>query len=268
MNTTMLLDTDIPIYEVASMSQSMEPSWTGGDDELVLQDFDKTCRTLDAVIRKLAKAVEADSIIICLSEPSREKNWRRAVLPTYKSKRNDTVSPEYRQALTDYAEQNYDSYLKPTLEGDDVLGILATNPKVIRGRKIIVSGDKDMQTIPSRTTPAGDNLLYNPDKDSFPYWNEDWMADWYWMYQTLIGDSTDGYGGLKGCGPGCAIGKLGMPKPPNTLDVMWPKVVKLYQTKGFTEEDAIVQAQVARIARTEDFNYKTKRVIPWLPTGL
>ena len=264
MSTTILLDADIPIFKFASVAQTTEPSWDeGGEEDIVLEDFEEVCSEVDGYVATMMNFLRADRIIVCLSEPKREMNWRRTVLPTYKEARSKTASPVYRQPLTDYMAEKYESFLKPTLEGDDVLGILATNPKVIKGDKILVSGDKDLRTIPSRQFTDSRNLMFNPDKDSIPYWNSEWLADYYWMWQTLIGDSTDGYTGLPKCGPARAIEVLDIPKPTSTLEVMWPKVVSEYAKKGLTEDDALVQAQVAKICRTEDFNYRTKRAIPW-----
>ena len=267
MTTTILLDADIPIFKFASVSQEVNPSWDeGGEDEVVAKELEEVTPEIDAYVEMLLNKLNADEIVVCLSEPSREKNWRRTVLPTYKDKRSKTASPILRQALTDYMEGAYRSFLKPTLEGDDVLGILATNPKVIKGTKIIVSADKDLRTIPSLERKDSINLMYNPDKDNRPYFNHPHEADWFWMFQTLIGDTTDGYTGLPKCGPTRALEVLDYPKEINMVKRLWKKVVAEYEKKRFTETDALVQAQVARICRTEDFNYKTKRAIPWTPS--
>jgi len=264
MITTMLLDVDIPIYQLAAKAQEENPSWEDGTMQLEVKSIDEVGAELDKHIEYLRRRVGADDVVACLSEPDREKNWRRLVLPTYKNKRPSGVAiPVLREALTQYVANNYEFYLKPTLEGDDVLGILATNRKVIKGTKIIVSADKDLKTIPSREDSH--NLMFNPDKDSEPYFNYEWLADWYWMHQTLIGDKTDGYDGLPKCGAVRSLQVLDTPKPGNTVDVLWPKVVAEYEAKGSTESAALIQAQVARICRNEDYNFKTKRAIPWKP---
>jgi DNA polymerase-1 len=62
------------------------------------------------------------------------------------------------------------------------------------------------------------------------------------MYQTLVGDTSDGYPGCPGIGPVKAEKVLGM--PPN-----WQDVVGAYRAAKLTEADALVQARVARILR-------------------
>ena len=51
-------------------------------------------------------------------------------------------------ALIDWVEEAYPSLRKPSLEADDVLGILATKPDNIGGKVVVVSDDKDLKTIP------------------------------------------------------------------------------------------------------------------------
>ncbi|MES8989488.1 hypothetical protein ABEQ04_12240, partial [Cutibacterium acnes] len=47
----------------------------------------------------------------------------------------------------------------------------------------------------------------------------------------------------------------------------WDCVVSLAKKQGMTEDELIVQAQVARILRKEDLCWETMRPIPWLPKG-
>ena len=49
--------------------------------------------------------------------------------------------------------------VRPNIEADDILGILATSQKIVKGNKIIVSIDKDLDQI------AG--LHYNPKNKEF-----------------------------------------------------------------------------------------------------
>jgi DNA polymerase-1 len=42
-------------------------------------------------------------------------------------------------------------------------------------------------------------------------------------------------------------------------------VVALYARYGLTEDDALVQARVARICRASDYDFKDRKVIHWTP---
>ena len=95
--------------------------------------------------------------------------------------------------VKEFYSKHYEVYLRPRLEADDCMGILSTHKTLVPGERIIVSNDKDMQTIPG--------LLFNPAKDKKPRRISELEADRFFMYQTLVGDTTDGYPGCYGIGP-------------------------------------------------------------------
>ena len=73
-------------------------------------------------------------------------------------------------------------------------------------------------------------------------------ADFFHKIQTLTGDATDGYNGLPGFGPKTAQKLL------HKEGCSWETVVKAYEKKGFTEEDALTTARLAYILREENYN--------------
>jgi len=46
---------------------------------------------------------------------------------------------------------------------------------------------------------------------------------------------------------------------------MWSAVVDAYESKGLTEEDAVMQARMARILRAEDWDFGKKAPRLWCP---
>ena len=94
----------------------------------------------------------------------------------------------------------------------------------------------------------GGNLLIITEKE----------ADYWHFFQTLTGDTIDGYSGCPGIGAVNAKRIL-------DEDPSWESVVKTFNKKGFTEEDALVQARCARILRASDYNFDTEEVILWTP---
>tara|TARA_B110000902_G_scaffold204781_1_gene233015 strand:+ start:45 stop:344 length:300 start_codon:yes stop_codon:yes gene_type:complete len=84
------------------------------------------------------------------------------------------------------------------------------------------------------------------------------------MIQTLMGDKTDGYSGAVGIGPKKAEAALG---DCGNVAQMWKAVVALYDKKGQTEEEAILNCRMARILRVEDYDTENHRVKLWGPTG-
>jgi 5'-3' exonuclease len=250
----LLGDADIFAFRLASRNQT---SVDFGDGEETLHyDMDELIEDTKEYLADLTEELEADELIICLSDDY--ENWRKAVHPQYKENRQGSKRPELLYPLKEYMFENYKSFRKPLLEADDVMGILATHPSLIKGEKVIVSEDKDMLTIPG--------LLFKPHHpEEGIIESSEIDADRYWMYQTLIGDTTDNYKGAKGIGPKKAEVILdGL----ETVEEMWPAVVEAYLSKNMTEEDALMNARVARICRRQDYDFKKQEVKLWQPPKL
>lgn len=249
--TTILLDTDIVAYKFASAAQEVH-KWDEDciSVDITMSDEEIIRRTVE-YIEGIQDALSASKVIVCLTD---KVNFRKSVLPSYKGNRQQE-KPVKLQWLKDMLANMYPSFIRPTLEADDVMGILSTHPKIVPGRRVIVSEDKDMKTIPG--------WLFNPAKDTKARLISEPEADWWHMYQTLVGDTTDGY---KGCP------KIGDVKARGILDACvadatpyWPAVVDTYVSKGLTESEAVVQARCARILRHTDYDFKRKEVKLWQP---
>lgn len=240
MKRTLLIDGDIVVYRYASTVEQ-EVDW--GDDVWSLwADAKEAKQLILQYLEHLVEMTAADDFIFCFSD---KDNFRKAVLPTYKFNRKGKRKPVCYKGVKTWIESKYKSITMPSLEGDDVMGILATNGS-IEGETVIVSEDKDMKTIPCL-------LWRNAEMEEIS--EED--ADYFHLYQTLVGDTTDGYGGLKGVGDKRATVLLEEPT--------WDTVLNAYEKAGYTEEDALVQARVARILRASDYDPIKQEPILWTP---
>jgi len=257
---TALIDADILAYQAAAYAET-PTDW--GEGLWTLHAFEseaeaKFVSLIDSVTEKFG----AEEIILALSDSS---NWRKDVLPTYKSNRSGTRKPMLLKHLREYAKEHYKTYQRDTLEGDDCLGILATMPGKVMD-PIVCSLDKDFKTIPGKH--------YNFGRDEFFEINPH-QADRWHMIQTLTGDSTDGYSGCPGVGPVGAekiIQKAideGSPwaNEDQLREIYWKHVVAAFNKAGLSEEEALVQARVARICRASDYDFDNKKVILWEPYG-
>lgn len=268
MSTILLLDADIIAFKLSATAQRSY-KFPGLESPAVAADeFETLPARIDAEVASLAAKTKAAYVIVCLSCPTVD-NWRMAVLPSYKGNRSYEGRPEHLQAVKDYMEKTYPSYRRDGLEADDIMGILSTMKGLpgnflaehphfdAKARKVIVSEDKDMKTIPG--------WLFNPAKDKAPWLVSESEADYWHLYQTLVGDTTDGYKGCPGVGPVKAEAVLMDACEPKHPVEMWARVLDLFQAKGLTEEDALIQARVARICRASDYDFKKKEVILWTP---
>ena len=241
---SILIDGDVILYQIASACE-IATDW--GDDFWTLHaDVKEAKNRVDITLSRLYEKLNGCEMIVTLSG---DNNFRKTILPTYKFHRKKTRKPVIFPPLKDYLREIYTVVEYNNLEGDDVLGLIATGMKKLKGDPVIVSIDKDMKTIPCKH--------YNPDKDEqFEISLEE--ADYNHLYQSLMGDSTDGYSGCPGVGPKTAKKIL-------DEEATWDKVKETYEINGLTEDEALVQARVARILRYNEFNPKTEEVILWNP---
>lgn len=178
-------------------------------------------------------------------------NFRKVIMPTYKAHRSE--KPAFHKEVVLALKNHFENFVINGLEADDVMGILQTSAKF--GATAIVSIDKDMKTIPGR--------LVNPNNILEACTITEDEADYNWMKQTLIGDSTDGFKGCPGIGVKRAENALeGLS---GSLEAMWAKVVDLYTSKDLTVDDAVQNARMARILRREDYDYATNSIQLWHP---
>jgi DNA polymerase-1 len=237
---TLLIDGDIVVYQYAS-SVEHEIDW--GDDVWSLwSDAGEAKKLILQYLDILVEATAADAITFCFSD---KDNFRKDIDPTYKANRKGKRKPVCYKALKEWVEENYDTEQWHGLEADDVMGILATSD-IIDGEKVIVSEDKDMMTIPGLLWRSNDMHKISEEQ-----------ADYYHLYQTLIGDTADGYPGLRGVGDKKATELLKKPT--------WETVVTAFEKAGQSEQDALVQARLARILRASDYNFEYGQPILWSP---
>ena len=249
MKRVLLIDADILVYTVAS-AQEVPTEW---DEDVWTLHSDFAAARLDFSHRvsELVERLDADDVIMALT--TKERNFRKDILPTYKHNRKKVRKPLVWGALREYCAESFVTFIRDGLEGDDCLGILATRTADKDVEKIVVSIDKDFNTIPG--------LHYNQGKPELGIrrvFEEE--ADRYHMLQTLMGDATDGYTGCPGVGPKTAEKILAVGEM-----AMWEAVVATYKKAGFGEDYALVQARCARILRASDYDFKNKKPILWEP---
>ena len=214
-------------------------------------------------------------------------NWRKELVdPTYKENRKAAKKPvgyfEFLDAL--FERDDFFCVREPKLEGDDVMGIIASGVKEFGARKaVIVSCDKDFKTIPDC------DFLWCTTGTILSQTQE--SADWWHLFQTIKGDITDGYGGIPGWGdtaegflnepfitePVTSIAKSGKNKgqevtkwvkrAPEPTETLWDCIVSIGAKAGMTEEDIIKQGQMARILRFEEYNFVDKEIYLWRPSS-
>lgn len=237
-----LIDGDILAYQ-ASSSVQKDIDWGDGLwtchaflSDAIAQFED----TLDSIVATAeARGFEIDNKIFGFTD---KDNFRKIIDPNYKASRKNNRKPTCYNALVAYIKKKYLTMTLPMLEGDDVLGILATSPE-FKDDNVILSMDKDFKTIPTLYYDFGRDRVHNIDSERAMYWH---------MMQTLTGDTTDGYKGCPTYGPKKAERLLKSLKP----EEYWDAVVEAFKEQGLTEADALKQAQLAYILHYDTYEYE------------
>ena len=239
----LLIDTDFVAYKSA---QACEECIDFGDDVVIAQsDFKETLKVFERELRKITTAMMDDEIILYFSSP---KNFRKEIFPDYKGPRNRR-KPLGDKRLVNHCCDNFNVVIRDGLEADDSLGMDATKHPSLDN--IIVSPDKDMRQIPG--------VLWDMTNDVEEITKED--GDRWHLIQALAGDATDGYSGCPGIGVKRASDILNKHKTP------WSAVCKAYEDKGLSDDDALMNARLAKILQHEDYDYDKQQPILWNPNG-
>jgi len=234
---TLLVDGDIVAYKAATIAET-PIDW--GDGVWTLHAHEKdVIGSMEEFMSKIIDESGCGKVITCLSG---DNLYRKDVAPYYKANRKGTRKPMLLKFAKDYLAKKYNGKVEDKLEADDLLGILGSADH----NTVIWSADKDLLTIPAYHLIDGKVVEVDEEE-----------ADYMFLYQTLVGDSTDNY---KGCP---TVGD----KKANALlekeGATWETVVKAFDSKGLGEEVAIENARLARILRDGEYNFKTKEVRLW-----
>jgi len=234
-----LIDADFIVYKCCA---ACETEIDYGEDVIfVTSNFSDAYKAVTNEISKITSHFGgfAEPILFF----SDTKNFRKKISPDYKGHRNRKKPCGYKRVISNLKIQ-YNVIIMKELEADDAMGIYAT----AHPGNVIVSPDKDMRQIPGK--------LYNLETSQDITAEEG--AKWH-LIQTLAGDQTDGYSGVPGIGVKRAETLF------NKEGYNWSTVVKAFTDKGLTEDDALLNARLARILTIDDYDTKEQTPKLWTP---
>ena len=245
---TLLLDGDLIAYRT---SAAKEHSVHWGDGLWTLHSEEQECQlAAKQYIEHLQTLTGIDSVMIAHSS---SVNFRKELNPMYKANRAETRKPLALKPLQEWLRSEYSSLAFPRLEADDVMGFSASQEGSMY---VIISDDKDMLTIPS--------LHYDPDAREFLEIDLA-EANFNFYCQALTGDATDNYKGVPNVGRKTAEKILaGCDFVKDEVGV-WERVKAAYLKAGLTEDDALLNARMARILRHGEYDTTQSREILWNP---
>ncbi len=274
-----LIDADVIAYQAAFKAE-FPLDWGNGLWTMHANEGDVESFIVDEIESTIERC-KASAAVLALSD--RGSNFRKRIYPPYKANRDNQRKPMLLHHAREYMKTHWETWERQHLEADDVVGILATSNKLYRKNSVIVSIDKDLSQIPGR------HLRH--DKENDKYWIEQISqayGDELHLVQTLAGDQVDNYPGCPGVGEVTAWKIISDPRvleyqerPKKTgknkgeivgvwedmgpADTIWEGILYQFFRAGLTPQDALEQAQVAKILRAENYDFRAKQPIPWYP---
>ena len=235
----LLIDCDYIVYKCCAAT---ETEIDFGEDLIVVtSNFTDAYKCVERELNKIKDEFGSfDEMILFFTSPN---NFRKKILPEYKGHRQRKKPCGFKRVINNL-KLHYKVIIKDTLEADDTMGIYATKYP----GNLLVSPDKDMRQIPGELYDFKERVTITPDEG----------ARWH-LIQTMAGDNTDGYSGVPG------IGVKKAEKIFEEKGYSWQTVVETFQEKEMTAADALVNAQLARILTTDDYDHDKKEPILWTP---
>jgi len=240
----LLLDTDYLAYK---SSQACEEGIDFGDDVIITQsNFSQVLKVFERELDKIMTAMMDYDVILYFSS---SENFRKKIYPDYKGHRNRRKPLGYKR-LVNWCKDNFKTVVRDGLEADDALGIDATNHE-LDDQPIIVSPDKDMRQIPG--------VLWDMKGDVEEITKEE--GDRWHLIQALAGDPTDGYPGCPGIGVKRAADLI------DKHDFPWEAVCQAFRERGLSDDDALLNARLAKILQAKDYDFTTGQPLLWTPAS-
>lgn len=243
--TTLLIDADVLAFEASVVAEESiewkDEMWTVHADMALAK-----ARVVNRV-EEFKDMMKTNSVTMCLTDRA---NFRRVLNPDYKANRSKSRLPIILRQVKQWIIEELDGQMWANLEADDIISILATD-KEMDEETIIISIDKDFKSVPG--------IFYDYNKGEYHQPSEE-EADNYHLVQTIAGDHTDGYSGVPGIGVTRAERLL------QSDGYTWETVVKSYEKAGLSEQDALMNAWMARLLRADNYSFRTNTIKKlWTP---
>jgi len=235
----LLIDADFTVYKCCAAAES---EIDFGDDVIVVTSkFSEAYACVMREIKKIQRHFGSfDDIILFFSSPD---NFRKKIQADYKGHRNRKKPCAYKRVINKLKTE-FEVITMPTLEADDAMGIYATKYP----GNIIISPDKDMKQIPGMLYNFEESTLINPEEG----------AKWH-LVQSAAGDNTDGYAGIPGIGIKRATQMF------EEKGWSWKTLLDAFKEKGLSEDVALMNARLAKILTTDDYDHEKGEPVLWNP---
>jgi len=242
---TLIIDIESYVYQACTSCKTIVPMEKGEKNKFVeIYDLRLGQEYINNIIQQFKDKFICGSVVLVIGD--KNNNFRKGLNPMYKSARGS--KPLMYDKLIDWMVGEHNVVSLPTLEADDICRIVYEDDDNFKGEKLIITIDKDFYSVPC-------NLYRDNPKDRVVVQVTDTDARLNEFVQVVMGDKTDGYSGIPNFGEKKARDFI-------TLTTTWEDIVKLYIANKTTEEEAIMNYNMAHIVGKDDYDIKTYKVKP------
>lgn len=204
-------------------------------------DIKKGKSYLNDIIDGFKEELDASNVLIVVGDSN---NFRKKINPNYKHNRKS--KPVIYDMLFDWLTKKYKVIFLEGLEADDTCRVIYEDDENFKGRKVIVSVDKDFYSVPCtfyRDNPADRRVVTVSKED----------ARVNLFVQVLMGDKTDGYEGCRNIGP---VTARSLVNTETTIDDM----IKIYKDNDMEVEDFERNLFMANIVGLRNYSLITNSI--------
>lgn len=237
-----IVDIESYLHKACGACKVLQPVDKDGFCYAEMHDVRKGMDYIDQLLNGFKEKFWSNSFILVVGD---KDNFRKKLNPSYKAHRGS--KPLMYDILLDYIVTKYKVIALPNVEADDTARIIFEDDINFKGEKLIVTVDKDFFSVPCnlfRDNPKNREVVTVSEEDARI--NE--------YIQIIMGDKTDGYSGVPLYGEAKAKAFV-------TPDTTFKDIVQLYIDNGLTEEDAIMNYNMAHIVGYKDYDFMKNDVI-------
>ncbi len=272
--TTAIIDADVLAFRGASAVED-RVDWDGDGNIHQISDPKEAIKAMRQVLDQWLYVTDATDYRLLLSDKRAARTSFRYLLhPHYKANRKGLLRPVALNTCIEYLFDKLQAEYIPGLEGDDAVGVTAT--EMDAADCVVISTDKDMLTLPCRVFIVPHMRPLEEGKIREVSIRE---ANRNVFTQAITGDRVDNYLGAPGLGPKAAAKYLGAGHLSESeafkvvvqaFKYSWdnkPKYHDRWVNPGDPYKEALLNVRMARILRDGDYDMDAKKVRIWEPEG-
>lgn len=238
----LILDVESYLYQACTACKRLQSVDERKEVYMEVYDVRLGIDYIQGVLKRFQEQFWCSNIVLVIGD--KNSNFRKHINPSYKSHR--TAKPLMYDILLNWIVDNLHVVSLPNLEADDICRVIYEDNENFKGDKLIITIDKDFYSFPCtlyRDNPKDSEIVTVSEEDARQ--NE--------FVQIIMGDKTDGYSGIPNYGEKKARNFV-------TPSTTWEDIVGIYKAEGSTEQEAIMNYNMAHIIGFNEYDLQSHNV--------